>query len=275
MTNLEWAVRYRKAGWSIFPCRHKAPLTAALANYHGSWDKFKTQLPTEYQVEQWWTNYPDAQIALVCGRISHVTVVDFDWVKDETGKKREDLSIPVGELAAKLDITVSSFTGSNGIHKFFNYADIPTSLGTVHKQVDIKNDNSYVILPPSCYGEYKGKIAHYNWDDLFPWSEDNLKNLANIPQALYLQANKNKKEMKDWSRIVGGVSAGTRNESASFMAGKLLKAFNDPNLAFIQLEAWNAQNKPPLESVELESVFKSILKRDYASRPWIYRRNNQ
>ena len=269
MANLEWAMRYRAAGWSIFPCKFKVPITEALANYNYSWDKFKIKLPTEYQIQQWWTNYPDAQIALVCGKISGVTVVDFDWLKDEQGTKRPDLSVDVRELAAKLPITVSSFTGSNGIHKFFKYGDIPTSLGTLHPQVDIKNNNSYVILPPSFYGD----DAYYRWDDLFPWSEDNLNNLAPLPEILVRQANQHAREYirKDWSAVVGGVGAGQRNVSAASMSGKLLMAFHDPDVAYQVLFAWNKQNIPPLEDKELEAVFNSILRRDYANRPEKYK----
>lgn len=266
MTNKEWALRYWHAGWSIFPCVNKAPFRDALRNYQGGWRQFMVKRPTEYQIEQWWTNYPGAQIALVCGKISNVTVVDFDWVKDENNVKRPDLSEDVRVLAAKLPITVSSFTGSQGIHKFFNYSNIPGSLGTLHKQVDVKNDGGYVILPPSFYGDYKGEDAYYGWDDLSPWSEDNVKQLADIPQWLHDKGHQVDRERKDWSKITKGVSAGARNTTAASMAGKMLNAFfGDPEPAWRMLYAWNQLNSPPLEEKELLAVFNSILKRDYAN----------
>lgn len=75
ISTIDWALAYHKHGWQIMPCKDKSPLL-------GTWDYLKDFRVKRDTIEQWWTRWPDAQIALLCGDLSGVTVVDADWIKD-------------------------------------------------------------------------------------------------------------------------------------------------------------------------------------------------
>ncbi|KKK61234.1 hypothetical protein LCGC14_3016340, partial [marine sediment metagenome] len=68
---LKHALKYAELGWKILPIvpKQKVPLTA-----HGVKDA--TDHPDT--IRAWWEHWPDANIAVACGRASGVYVVDVD-----------------------------------------------------------------------------------------------------------------------------------------------------------------------------------------------------
>ena len=72
MTKLESALEYLDRGWSIIPIKPEAKRPAI------KWLDFQSRLPTEDEVTDWWTKYPDYDIAIITGSISGVVVVDCD-----------------------------------------------------------------------------------------------------------------------------------------------------------------------------------------------------
>ncbi len=253
----EWAWRYHKAGWSVFPCQQKHPLYGAFGQWGGKNGWVWERKPTDEEITDWWLEYPDAQIGLACGRLSGITVIDID-LKTDKAKYPDFILEPAEDLQARWCLSVSSQTGSGGRHVFCKYRDIQNSAKEVHPQIDIKSDRGYVILPPSLHES--GRL--YQWDPLLSWSEDNLQNLARFPDALYNAPKR--AETKEWLSIVQGVGQGSRNVSAAKLIGKLLWQFT-PTEAWTLTDAWNKTNNiPPLDQRELKNVFLSILKTHYA-----------
>ena len=70
--NLGAALEYLDMGWSIIPCRPETKRPRI------KWKAFQDTLPTEEQVTEWWTKFPNDPIALITGAISGVVVVDCD-----------------------------------------------------------------------------------------------------------------------------------------------------------------------------------------------------
>jgi hypothetical protein len=68
MTLSDAALLYGSRGWFVFPCKGKRPLTA-----HG----FKDATVIADQLREWWTKWPDANIAIACGA-SGIAVLDID-----------------------------------------------------------------------------------------------------------------------------------------------------------------------------------------------------
>lgn len=267
---LEWALRYHAAGWPIFPCRNKEPISEALAAWDYSWTNVRDDDGiNEKTIRWWWEHFPDAQIAVACGVKSGITVIDIDWVKNPVTKQPlYDQGEKPCDLVTRWCTSITSVTGSGGRHVFCNYADVPNSTKTIHPQVDIRSQGGYVILPPS-FHESGNK---YEWEKLFPWHEENLKSFADFPQELRQpKANSTTEEGiardEKWQAIVKGVSHGSRNTSAAALAGKLLREL-DGHAAWELLALWNThRNTPPLPEEELLKTYLSILKRDYARRP--------
>ena len=284
MDNREWAHKYVDAGWNIFPlgAKSKRPHFDALIktgfwedvgedgnpDIKSRWESFQTERVTHELVDKWWSIDPDANIALVCGEISGVTVIDID-VKNIP---KNEL-IPAEDIRWKIcDMTLTSYTGSGGIHLFCNYSPgLKNSKKRVHPQVDIKNDAGYVVLPPSIH-DTTGKM--YFFDDLISFNEDSLSNLAEFPEALkkmVTDKQDGKMTRKDWAWALKGVREGTdgRNNIGTQVVGKCLRTlFNEfeQDRVFVPfiwdfLSWWNEKNSPPMKKHELESLFKSIIKR--------------
>jgi predicted Fe-Mo cluster-binding NifX family protein len=142
------ALHYASIGLPVFPCARngKRPLCG-----HGCRDATSDLK----QIEQWWTDWPDANIGLATGTKSGVVVYDAD-VKDgrpglETLRRLEQ--------AADVDWskTATVKTPSGGIHKYLchpgsrvpNRANIGRSPALPATGLDSRGDGGYVLLPPS------------------------------------------------------------------------------------------------------------------------------
>lgn len=261
-----WAIAYRKVGWCVLPAMNKHPLPNL-----GRWgEKYKTELPSLEQIEEWFADAPDdAQIALITGKISNVSVIDIDTHKEGCNGKKggacECNPENVESLRRKFDLTLSSITGSGGHHLFFQYEEsLPSSVGRAHPQIDTRNDGGVIILPPSKHDRLN---AYYEWDAMTPWTPANVSSKAHFPKE-FLKELKQKAKI-DWNSAVNGVGQGKRNAVTAAMAGKLLShAFHkeDPEVAWSLLWAWNKQNSPPLTDEELATTFKSIFKAEHTRR---------
>ncbi len=149
MSLVEQALEYASRGWYVFPCRGKVPLT-----HNG----FKEASIDPVKINEWWTEWPDANIAVATGKISGIIVVDVDVKKGVGGD--ESLFV-LEEKFGKLPETLRSVTPSGGSHYFFRQPeglDIPCKVG-IEKGIDIRGDGGYVILPPSKIGKNV-----YGWD---------------------------------------------------------------------------------------------------------------
>ena len=263
MSNLEWALQYYRAGWVIFPCVDKRPHFAALAEHGGSWKWINRATLTEGRVAKWWTDFPEAQIGLVCGQVSNVVVLDMDWLKVSGGG---EVDLIRGKepmlLAERFPKTVMSITGGKGRHLFYRYQPLKNSVKTVHPQIDIRADGGYVILPPSTHQSGNS----YAWDPEFYWSPERIQSLPDLPDELLINTgSKEPRERSEWLGLIQGVSEGARNQTAASLSG-LLIARLDPYLAWEFMNMWNERNRPPVPAEELERVFLSILQRHYERR---------
>ena len=263
MTQMEWAMRYYDAGWNIMPCKDKRPLFDALEIWDRKWELLQTERPQRAIVEWWWKKYPEAQIALITGSISGVSVIDIDMknvapsaiYELTVGKELKDVI-----TVTKWCTTLTSHTGGGGLHLFCKYAKVDNSVKSLHPAIDIKSDGGYVILPESVHHETR---SAYRWEPMFPFNEENVKGgMAEFPKEL-LQVADTKGDTV--SQLLAGVTQGSRNNSLVKIAGALLWRFT-PEDAWPVIVAWNAvNNKPPLGINELKTSYLNIVKRHYAT----------
>lgn len=257
-----WAVAYHQAGWCVLPAKNKYPLKAL-----GGWKQYQEKRPSLDQVQEWFEDAPnDAQIALVTGKVSGVTVIDIDTHKEGCkGKKGGDCKCnpeDPASLALAIGLSMQSNTGSGGYHVFCTYENVGNSVGLAHPQLDIRSDGGIIILPPSLHENGK----NYVWDELLTWHPDNIKALLPFPTELKTLLYKKKKT--NWNLVSGGVGEGKRNDVATSVAGKLIGAFERDEIqaAWNLLWAWNKQNEPPLPEAELRRTFKSVLDSEYGKQ---------
>jgi hypothetical protein len=145
---LEAALELASAGWSVFPCHGKTPLTV-----HGHLDG----TDDEHQVLAWWKRWPSANIG---ARVpDSLVIIDID--PRNGGSQSLDL-LETGH--GPLPVTLRSITGGGGEHRFFLRPPGPLRNGA-HKLgpgLDVKAPGKgYVILPPSIHPSGK----RYAWAD--------------------------------------------------------------------------------------------------------------
>jgi hypothetical protein len=248
-----WATAYRQAGWCVLPAKNKHPIL--------DWKPYQEKLPSLDQVQEWFSNCPeDAQIALVTGKISDVTVIDIDTHKAGcAGKKGDECTLGCQTpeyLLSDVGYSLTSRTGSGGYHVFCEYTEYAkNSVGLAHPQLDIRSDGGIIILPPSLHENGN----EYAWWDMAPWTEENLKVLMPFPPKYKLQLIE--KSKTDWLEITQGVGQGKRNDSLAALIGKLIKTFGmeDVGAAYEIAWLWNEHRcDPPQSEKDFRKTFDSI-----------------
>ena len=135
--SLTAALTYLRAGLSVIATRaeDKRPC--------GPWREYQERRPTEGEVRAWYRQHPRAGVAVVCGAVSGVVVVDGD------PRNGDGLT----ELAPGLPATPTVETGGGGRHSYFR---LPVGLRVpkvpaLLPGVDLQAEASYVVAPPTIH----------------------------------------------------------------------------------------------------------------------------
>lgn len=136
MSKLDAALTYAKV-LPVFPLQPntKDPLI------QGSWKEYKTQ--DEAQIRAWWTQYPDANIALPMG--GPVLCSDLDCKKGEDGWSSYQ-SVEPGAIIHPMQRTPSG--GFHVIHGFVEGLINFTKKGS-HGGIDMRTEGGYIVVAPS------------------------------------------------------------------------------------------------------------------------------
>jgi len=238
-TKLEWAVYYQSIGLNIIPV---GPNKKALIK----WEEYQNRCSTIEEINGWWSQWPEANIALITGKVSDVVALDIDKKHNRSSK---EFTLPP---------TMCAKSGGGGEHFFFKYPKTGSvkSGSAIHGEgIDCRGDGGYILLAPSVNeagGVYEWLIPFESKDDL-----------AEMPEWFLKLVNEEQKEKK-WLVGKDGVQEGSRNDTATSMAGKILSS-TVPELwegiGWEQLKVWNQKNSKPLNESELRGIWESIMKR--------------
>ena len=244
---LEAALKYAKMGWAVFPCSPdtKKPLTP-----HGCKDA-KKDLGA---IRAWWQRYPNASIAVATGSMSNLIMIDEDL--DEIEGKDGPHNMMLWEREnGDLPETVVVITGRGGRHRYFKYYkdDIRNRAGII-KDVDVRGEGGYAILPPSHHPN--GTI--YEWES----SPDEIE-IAEVDENVlkFLAIGKEIKEKGQKLKLENVIQSGQRNTTMHKLACSLQAQGLEDNaiMAAVQQENENRCN-PPLSEDEVTTIVKSALK---------------
>jgi len=135
---LKSALWYAKHGYSVIPCsKEKKALV--------KWEQYQKEQPTLKQIENWWGKWPKANIALVTGKISNLTVLDADT---QEAKDLIESYLPETFLTPIVK-------SPKGWHYYFKHvAEIPNK-ANLSKGLDARSEGGYIIAPPSQNGNGK------------------------------------------------------------------------------------------------------------------------
>lgn len=226
---LKAALNYRSKGLSVIPVgENKKPIFP--------WKKYTKTLPTKEQIKEWWSEYPDANLAIITGEISNLTVVDVEKDGETDGYPE----------------TLTCKTGGGGFHFYYQYSERFKNKVRVRELTDIRNDSGYVVAPPSIHQSGK----RYKW---FARNK-----IAPFPVKLFYKEAEKQAKTDEWEESLEGVSEGSRNETAAKVCGLFLTKTSYKlweRIAWPAVKEWNKQNDPPLSNKELRGVYDSIASR--------------
>lgn len=233
------------------------------------WKTYSEKSPTREDVTSWFTENPDANIAIITGEVSGIFVVDLD------SSDAEKYAAEKGGFGN----TPGVVTG-RGSQYYLKRPDFPIgNSSNRERKIDVRGDGGYVVAPPSIHGSGR----QYKWmedcsiHDVDPvecpeWVLDFIKNppkkqLKATPPVAAVQANTNASAQKiEGNKFVdilkNGTSAGDRNHTAASLVGHLMQTVKDTNEVWEIINLWNMKNSPPLDQNELRKTFDSVRSMD-------------
>lgn len=161
---LEKALEYAKRGWAVLPLlrRSKNPFKVSKGVNDRTTD---TQ-----QVNQWWKETPEANVAIATGQVSGIFVLDIDIRRNCNGLTTlNELQSRYGPLPE----TVTAQTGGGGRHLLFRWPGFRVknnNTGKLGKGIDVKGDGGYIVAAPSVHetGALYEWVVGLSPDDLPP-----------------------------------------------------------------------------------------------------------
>lgn len=236
---LETALQYLAQGFSVVPIKPGEKYPAI------EWRQFQNRLALESEVREWWSVNPHYNIGIITGRISDITVVDFDK-KNGGLDTLKTLSMPP---------TLIVQTGGGGWHYYYRYVQGSVNRANILPGVDIRSDGGLVVAPPSIHpsGAKYEAVFEFNREQIsdFPISAIPLDTCS----APKLSADQ-------WSDIfTEPVGRGRRNDTAARLAGLLLSRFERAKwrVAWQIFKLWTEHRcEPPMDQAEAKRTFLSI-----------------
>lgn len=124
-----------RSGKSVIPVgRDKRPLVEG-------WKCYQDGLPDDFTVAEWFKHWPDANLAIITGKISGLVVIDCDS-EDANNKFLDEFP------EARSTTTVKT---PRGYHYYFNFEEgVRNDAGKkIGSGIDVRGDGGYVLCPPS------------------------------------------------------------------------------------------------------------------------------
>ena len=253
MTNLEAALSYLQQGLSVVPMgKGKRPLVP--------WKQYQERLPTEDEVRGFWKLHPEAGVGFVTGKVSGISVVDFDLYKTN--------AVQIPECLYEIETPTAS-TPRGGRHYYFAYdprLEQGADKASDGKGLDVRNDGGCIMAPPTVNGAgcYKW-IIPFSRDFLCPAPPALLSLLLN--KASFYKSNNNAnisdsyKSQHLTTNANIDFSEGSRDEALFHLANHLVKGKMPVANIEQYLRFFADHCNPPFPQSEINAKIESALKR--------------
>ena len=119
----EWSLYYINQGFSIVPVTGLAKAPPLI-----KWDVYQTRQPTSEESDSWWEKWPDANIAIVTGKVSGISVVDLDG--EQGMRSAAPLNLP----------STLTVTTPKGRHLYYAYNPALHTGAAFLPGIDVRND---------------------------------------------------------------------------------------------------------------------------------------
>lgn len=249
-TFLDYALLYAKRGWAVFPLKpkDKKPLTS---------NGFKDATIDAKQIKKWWTQNPNANIGIATGNMSNgLLVIDFD-VHDDLAVAERYLREWQDENG-NLPLTMSSKTGSGGVHLLYQVNRSLKNSTNKDFQIDTRCDGGYIVAPPSIHPT-TGKAYEWRNEDLGVAQASDLvyKFVADVKK-------KDKLSSAKYSNFTlpARIGKGERNDVMFRYCASLQSKGMTDQAIYLDMQAINSTRiDPPLPASELKQIYNSVIKR--------------
>jgi len=244
--NKSYALAYLEKGLSVIPicfcvervCKIHTNCKSPNKTPIISWKKYQEERPTEEEINKWWTDFPEANIGIVTGAISGLTVVDVEKDGDVSG----------------LPPTLIAKTGGGGWHFYYKYAKGIGNKARIRELTDIRSDGGFVVAPPSVHTSGRK----------YEWVTKEQK--EDFPIEILKETNKIGLSNKHRNSVNDGVTEGTRNATLASLAGRYRRINLPLDDALTLLRSFAEKCKPPIEEEEFETTVRSIYKYEVGLR---------
>jgi hypothetical protein len=271
---------YAERGWPVLPvhtavggrCSCGKSKCATPAKHPITPNGLKDATTDPATIDAWWSESPQANVAIRTGACSGLGVMDIDPRKGG----EESLHEIVAELG-ELPVTVEALTGGDGRHLLF---DLPGGgLGNrvgIRPGIDFRGDGGYIVAAPSLHSS--GGV--YRWRAGYGPGE---RDAAALPPALAAVVRKAARsqprttssadstaQVRDAAARYVAAAAfaveGGRNSAAFSLAGHVAAFQTTDGARLTEFEivsllcSWNCGNSPPLADSELAQVVHSAMR---------------
>jgi putative DNA primase/helicase len=163
MSTVSTAMEYAKRGWFVVPdhgvvnggCTCVEGINCKSPGKHPRMERdtpeghFRGEGTTNAeQIKEWWTRWPNSNLAIVCGAKSNLVVVDVD----PRNGGLETLEILCGTYGPMALTTLTCQSGGGGLHLYFRHPQrgekVRNRIGLL-PGIDIKADGGRIVAPPS------------------------------------------------------------------------------------------------------------------------------
>jgi DnaB helicase-like protein/bifunctional DNA primase/polymerase-like protein/primase-like protein len=239
MSDLQDAAHiYAAQGFRVIPCepKGKRPLV--------DWKIYQERQATQEEITQWWTDWPDANVALVLGQ--GLFAVDVDGPDGHVALKNHGIDIQ--------PTTPTSLTG-RGVHYFFTGTQSDKVAFLPH--VDIRG-KGIVIAPPSVHASGK----QYTWLSGLEYIQEAPDALISILRRSVVPPVPSGDGAPWLAEALAGVSAGKRDATCTRLAGYFLGK-GTPKEAVVQmLLSWADRCTPKFDTYSVIKCVDSIAQKE-------------
>jgi hypothetical protein len=239
---------YQKRGMSIIPLKpeDKRPLLA-------SWKEYQKKPLNIGDLKAFWHETPEANVGIITGAISGITVVDVDGEEGVESLRKAGVQLPE-------TYTVKT---PNGWHYYYKYNNLLRTGAGFLDHVDVRNDAGYVVAPPS-------KLDNDRCYTVQDANNGEFAEFTRVPECFTSKAGTYKQvddqsERKFFGEISealeNGVSEPGRNDMAYRISRYLWRRGVAKDVIWSSLRGYAKKCSPPMSENELQATFNSAVGR--------------
>lgn len=236
------ALEYAALNLSVIPLGpDKRPLE--------KWLPYQEKRATEEEIKAWWNKYPNANVGIITGKISNLTVIDCD---------SNEAASAFREVYKGNTVTAKT---PRGTHYYFQYAEGTRNTVKVKGiDLDIRSEGGYVVAPPSI----NDKGIPYRW--LQSIKDGSLDSIISILAFLYKghmdTDTYGRPQMSTMSTNVHSLfNHGSRDNDLFHVANCLVKGHAEPEVVRYVLEMLAQKCNPPFPEKEIAAKIQSAIER--------------